>query len=213
MKLKKIASLALAGVMAVSMLAGCANKTEDKTENNQTVAATVADYANSLLSDAQKNVFQYKDSADLTAALQKVAGDSEKFTSTKIAGYANSYKELPVAELSSALKDEMDYDYDAFVSTENKGLANNNTKGTKSEVWVYGVSGKLEQDTAVQLVMNYFVGATMKDASYFPAAKGNLKNDYTAEISAVKVTSPDDSTVSMWAVAIVVTQTATEVQN
>ena len=45
MKLKKIASLMLAGVMAISMLAGCSNggnTDEDKTETNDLSAAVVA---------------------------------------------------------------------------------------------------------------------------------------------------------------------------
>ena len=45
MKLKKIASLMLAGVMAISMLAGCSNGSntdEDKTETNDLTSAVVA---------------------------------------------------------------------------------------------------------------------------------------------------------------------------
>lgn len=46
MKLKKIAALALAGVMAVSMLAGCAGKgTDDKTDMSKLGAAVVSELA------------------------------------------------------------------------------------------------------------------------------------------------------------------------
>ena len=222
MKLKKIASLALAGIMAVSMLAGCSGKTENNENNgnqNQVTAATVADYANSLLSKEQKNVFEFENSADLTAALKKVAGDSEKFTSDEIAGlkdvYAYSNSTQPsIIDLSTALKDEMKLDFD---NNSWKGLAGTTKKGTKKVGMVYGVSGKLTEDAAVQLIVNNW--KSDMNRSTFPAYIASvsvglsLDCDYTAEISAVKVTAPDDKDVSTWVVAIVVTQTAVEVTN
>ena len=222
MKLKKIASLALAGIMAVSMLAGCSGKTENNENNgnqNQVVAATVADYANSLLSKEQKNVFEFENSADLTAALKKVAGDSEKFTSDDIKDYSKQYvygNSVVADELAAELKKDLELN---FSNDDNqKGLADTDKKGTKTVGFVYGVSGKLEQDTAVQLVVNSWK-ATMNNDSYFPATitptSGSIKLDcdYTAEISAVKVTAPDDKDVSTWVIAIVVTQTAVEAAN
>ena len=55
MKLKKIASLMLAGVMAVSMLAGCKGSANSGEEENPVVPTTgiVAD-ANGVLTDDQK---------------------------------------------------------------------------------------------------------------------------------------------------------------
>ena len=221
MKLKKIASLALAGIMAVSMLAGCSGKTENNENNgnqNQVAAATVADYANSLLSKEQKNVFEFENSADLTAALKKVAGDSEKFTSDDIKGYSEQYvygSSVVAGELAAELKKDLELN---FSNDDNqKGLANTDKKGTKTVGFVYGVSGKLEQDTAVQLVVNSWK-ATMNNSNYFPATITSstgtkLDCDYTAEISAAKVTAPDNKDVSTWVIAIVVTQTAVEAAN
>ena len=220
MKLKKIASLALAGIMAVSMLAGCSGKTENNENNgnqNQVTAATVADYANSLLSKEQKNVFEFENSADLTAALKKVAGDSEKFTSEDIKNYSKQYvygNSVVADELAAELKKDLELN---FSNDDNqKGLADTDKKGTKTVGFVYGVSGKLEQDTAVQLIINSWKG-TMNNDDYFPATISSstpkLDCDYTAEISAVKVTAPDDKDVSTWVVAIVVTQTAVEAAN
>ena len=225
MKLKKIASLMLAGVMAVSMLAGCegsANSGENNGEENQVVAASVADYANSLLSDKQKNVFEFENSSELTAALQKVAKDSSAYTSKEIAKGADVYScptignastdEYGVWDLSAKLKDEMKLDNDMSGYGNLKTTAQ---KGTKTVNWVYEVSGKLAQDAAVQLVVNYWAPATMNSADFFPTtiSTSGLDCEYTADISAVKVTAPDDSNVSTWVVAIVVTQTATEAAN
>ena len=216
MKLKKIASLMLAGIMAVSMLAGCEGKNttsgdDNKDEQNQVTAASVADYANSLLSDKQKSIFEFENSAELTTALQKVAGNSKKFTSDEIEKYKDTYKWEAVDALATELKNELKLDFD---HENTKGLASTTTKGTKTATWVYGVSGKLAEDAAVQLVVNSWASATMSDGTYFPATVINkLDCDYSAEISAVKVTAPDDSKVSAWVVAIVVTQTAVEVAN
>ena len=220
MKLKKIASLALAGIMAVSMLAGSSGKTENEENNgnqNQVAAATVADYANSLLSKDQKNVFEFENSADLTAALKKVASDSEKFTSADIEVYSKLYAYGPsivVSELAAELKKDLELNFSN--ADDQDGLATTNKKGTKTVGFVYGVSGKLEQDTAVQLIINSWK-ATMNNSTYFPAtinsSSPKLDCDYTAEISAVKVTAPDDKDVSTWVVAIVVTQTAVEAAN
>ena len=217
MKLKKIASLALAGVMAISMLAGCSGKTENNENNgdqNQVVAASVADYANSLLSSAQKNVFEFENSSDLTAALKKVASDSTKFGSTDIKAISDNLTSLALSQLvnsdlASELKDEMKLDVEA-----GNGLNSVAKEGDRTQGFVYAVSGKLTEASAVQLVVKGFADAAMKNNSYFPATVGTeYKCDYTAEISAVKVTAPDTDKNSAWVVAIVVTQDAVKVSN
>ena len=70
MKLKKIASLALAGVMAVSMLAGCANKPGNNNDGNGNgqVETTVADVLNKAQTGDVK--VNFTENADLNAALQ-----------------------------------------------------------------------------------------------------------------------------------------------
>ena len=70
MKLKKIASLALVGVMAVSMLAGCGNKTNKPTEDPDVVTGGYsADFGK--IADLDKDYVTFKDSAVDRAALQK----------------------------------------------------------------------------------------------------------------------------------------------
>ena len=74
MKLKKIASLALAGVMAVSMLAGCSEKTGDDTtdgDNNGTVATSPVV---SAVNDAQDKIDFTSDNS-LTNALKKAVAE------------------------------------------------------------------------------------------------------------------------------------------
>ena len=211
----------LAGAMAVSMLAGCegsANSGENNGEENQVVAASVADYANSLLSDKQKNVFKFENSSDLTAALQKVAGNSKEFTSEEIKKYSDLFaynQKIVVDLLAEDLADEMKLDYNNSSTGDQEGLADTMDKGTKSVGFVYALSGKMAQDSAVQLIINYWASTTIDNDKFFTAtiSTHNLNCEYTADISAVKVTAPDDSNVSTWVVAIVVTQTATEAAN
>ena len=217
MKLKKIASLALAGVMAISMLAGCSGKTENNENNgdqNQVVAASVADYANNLMTAAQKNVFKFENSSDLTAALKKVASDSTKFGSTDIKNISDNLTNFSITDLynngeklRNELKDELDLDF-----VHGYDLATVSKEGTRTQGFVYAVSGKLTEAAAVQLIGGEFVKATVNNTT-FPAKYDSYKCDYTAEISAVKVTAPDTDKNSAWVVAIVVTQDAVKVSN
>ena len=75
MKLKKIASLALAGVMAVSMLAGCANKpgNNDDNQGGEVVGSTPAIVtAVNNGQDADNDVkITFTDAGDLMTALQQ----------------------------------------------------------------------------------------------------------------------------------------------
>ena len=208
MKLKKIASLALAGVMAVSMLAGCATKGEDnKNENTEvTTTAAVADYVNNLLTDAQKNIVKFQNDADLTAALKKVAGDSTKFTSedikTAYEKVSADYDSDLVTELAKAL-DVTDVGQAGFAVSK---------EGTQYDVQVYVVTGKLTEASAVQLVTHELFMTNLTSGNY-PVTTGKYDCEYTGKVSAVKVTAPDTDKNSAWVVATVVAQTATEVTN
>ena len=76
MKLKKIASLALAGIMAVSMLAGCKDGTsqEDPSSSSQVpTTSKPAEYANYMLSDMEKSIFAFTSSSTLNEALNASA--------------------------------------------------------------------------------------------------------------------------------------------
>ena len=85
MKLKKIASLALAGVMALSMLAGCAT-TSDKGDDNGTtppvIDPTPAGYSQTILdgtSDVIKSMTTARDSAMLKNAVEAAAASVNEY--------------------------------------------------------------------------------------------------------------------------------------
>ena len=77
MKLKKIASLALAGVMAISMLAGCATTSNEPEQPNQPEEPSTTNYAALLQEDLEdENVLKLKgvENNELNKALQTAVG-------------------------------------------------------------------------------------------------------------------------------------------
>ena len=77
MKLKKIASLAFAGIMAVSMLAGCATTSNEPEQPNQPEEPSTTNYAALLQEDLEdENVLKLKagDSSKLQSSLETVVG-------------------------------------------------------------------------------------------------------------------------------------------
>ena len=79
MKLKKIASLMLAGVMAVSMLAGCQNANVDPEQPTDPETPTATGYsvemASNLSDAAKKDYIAFEDNADDLTALEDALGN------------------------------------------------------------------------------------------------------------------------------------------
>ena len=223
MKLKKIASLALAGIMAVSMLAGCKDGTnqEEPSSSSQVPATTnVVTYANDALSAAEKGVFTFKSSSELDTILQAAANDKDKFASKDIKtvyGNTNNVFDKSSNELKSvynAVKDKVSTNSIVITDTTDLDKAAPNGKDQKM-VRVLAISGALDEKTAITKVVDDFT----KDYSLtttFPAEITGTPGydcDYTAEISAVKVSSVDNAANTAWVVAIVITQSVTEAAN
>ena len=99
MKLKKIASLMLAGVMAVSMLAGCQNANVDPEQPTDPETPTTTGYsdvlAENLSDDAKKDYIAFEDNADDLAALEDALG---KLSWTTTAGYTLPKVATPVVD-------------------------------------------------------------------------------------------------------------------
>ena len=221
MKLKKIASLALAGIMAVSMLAGCKDGTnqEEPSSSSQVPAATnVVTYANDALTGAQKGVFTFKSSSELDTILQAAANDKSKFTSQEI---INSYDNTAAVwcgsdDLAKAVKGKVQDN--AIVIEKFAGASVANGGKDQKTVNVYTVSGALDEKTAITSVIKLFnQGDTEINASNYPehpsAGATSYDAEYAGEISAVKVTSNDNTAKTSWVVAIVITQSVTEAAN
>ena len=101
MKLKKIASLMLAGVMAVSMLAGCNGSSNNgNSENGEEVTTPstgISAAFNEALSQKAKNLVKFADDTKLNSALAKVvAGISENDVKTAYQSGVNYDSDLTV---------------------------------------------------------------------------------------------------------------------
>ena len=99
MKLKKIASLMLAGVMAVSMLAGCNTTSTDPEQPTDPETPTTTGYsdvlAENLSDDAKKDYIAFEDNADDLAALEDALS---KLSWTTTAGYTLPKVATPVGD-------------------------------------------------------------------------------------------------------------------
>ena len=212
MKLKKIASLMLAGIMAVSMLAGCKNGTtpdDDSSSSQVPVVSGVVGYANDALSVAQKEVFTFKASADLDKILNDVANDTDNLDSSNIEtiydGYSiTDWKGNSEKKVKKGIEGKLT---DAYITDDFTNAPTSNVKSQKA-VKVYTVSGALaEKDAIVRVINDYKTRIT---SAGFPLTVGNKYScDYEAEISAVKVESPENSAKTAWVVAMVFTQNLT----
>ena len=103
MKLKKIASLALAGIMAVSMLAGCKNGGNGNSGSSSSEPTNPATGISTIfyneLSKAAQNALKMSDSSELNNALTKIIEDLD--TKEIQAGYNN--KAVYDEDLSDAI--------------------------------------------------------------------------------------------------------------
>ena len=210
MKLKKIASLMLAGVMAVSMLAGCKGSANSGEEENPVVPTTgiVAD-ANGVLTDDQKEIFSYVGSTNLDAILKEIAADTKKLPESEIEKAYNSYvTRYPGNALMNALNDKLEGLKPAggkFTSAPANGKS-------QSYGWVYAISGKMTQTEAVEKIAKYFAGNVMTNSTYVDNVveynDADYNAEYSVEISAVKASNNSNvDGESAWVIAFVVTQT------
>lgn len=216
MKLKKFAALALVGMMAVSMLAACSDKTTTgEEEDNQIVATSDAvTYANDALSASMKEHATFKANPTLDGWVKDIATNTSNFTANDIewtynnvhsAAWANSQNQKNLkSKLDEKLKDSNVLYTASFADVP----AN---KESQCKSWLYTLSGSLDEKSAVQMVVN----TVTSDAAQFPLTIENNKYtcEYSPEISALRVTNESLTGESAWVVAIVVTQTVTEAAN
>ena len=216
MKLKKFAALALAGMMAVSMLAACSDKTTTgEEEDNQIVATSDAvTYANDALSASMKEHATFKANPTLDGWVKDIATDTSVFKATDI---AHTYKNLFDAKGNGTdrlhqedMREELTkklMDSNVLVTADFTTVPAD--KASQCRSWLYTISGSLDEKAAVQMAVKTVSGddfpLTIEDNKY--------TCEYSPEISALRVTNESLTGESAWVVAIVVTQTVTEAAN
>ena len=223
MKLKKIASLMLAGVMAVSMLAGCGESSSSSSSEPTTPPVTTTGLA-AALNDARTKYAKeigltYEEDSTLASILSTVAHDKfdkDPTTLETLAG-ANSfggvyhYNNADSNIDASAEWDKISDKLIGGVTDWNNAGNSLNKSGTFNYMTLYTVGGNY----SIEEVGNMIAKAHVNDievAKWLPLrnASDTYTADYTADVASVKVTSADDSTVSLWVVAVVYTQTVSD---
>ena len=200
MKLKKIASLMLAGIMAVSMLAGCNGGTtpNDDSSSSETpatgVSATFAGYLKNgdRVDFNDNNVYQnYLASAiekrDLNYSVLGEVDEVEAITSGEL--YKNvqklfndgviGYKDKCIIDNLGAIKDTTDTTFTTLYQAPGS---------MEEDVVLKAVAGKLDAKFDKNILVNFY---TNNDNTY--------DYDYTGSVSMQKV---EDGSASAWFVLV-----------
>ena len=236
MKLKKVVSLALAGVMAVSMLAGCATKKDEPTQDdNGTVKAGYsAEFAK--IADIDLDYVTFQDSTVDQAALKKaVDGCSDiQLYAALVGGNTNPGSMFPSAGLLSGampinqngkpglpdfvktFKDQADLK--TYIDSTNSGgkdyvgfsFGDSALLNTIKKGAVIAVDGTMSTDAVLTQVNKLVSGlSTLKESG----SADNIVADYhyTVSVSLVNrvATSTDLLKADIDFVAVTVTRTGT----
>lgn len=178
MKLNKVLALALSGVMAVSMLAGCSGKPsngdEENNQGNTTVDTTVASVLNEEQADTDHKVkvdFNY--SSSLEAALQKTLS---------IVGVVN---EDNVDDYLVNVLGVDDINMDKFCGYSNSGV---NEVGEQTAVFVYRYNdGKTDTGIAKDVYKNHLDSALANLTTEWTNANVKWSFSYTGDVAMSKV--------------------------
>ena len=202
MKLKKLLALALAGVMAVSMLAGCKKGADDNDDGGAVTETGIVAAVNDALKDADIDflTFTAGDNAQLESAL-KAAG--EKATGDEVR-----------AKLVEIVDDSQAVYYATIEDVLNPVLNNvDDDPETNVGVNVYKVDDNLTEEASVKELASSIVNTVspLKENNVVSGttAVGSVatRYEYTATVSMVQATALDGTTC--YYAAIVITSTAT----
>ena len=190
MKLKKIASLALAGVMAVSMLAACGNTTPETPNEPDAPATGVSAEVGALVKDAPKYV-TFADSSKLDSALDyAMQWAGVRFI---LDNYVNKtdLQDVTEPELTDALKSKLNIGTDVDEKTlEDIGAIKVDTDGKGAVAYeLYAVSGIIGKDAVEQQIANELANVVKNYKAYDKDNGDNWYYDYTVSVSIDSKTS------------------------
>ena len=210
MKLKKIVSLALAGVMAVGMLAGCSTNGTTSDDGDDTTVITTSGVSADVKDRIEKNGYKmpsyvtFKDSADLDADLKyatQFAGVREVLAGNILVDrqlQAVTNNNL-VTELDEAAGSTNDTLFNIGANDTLLGVEYNAgqsvTLPNAVAVQAYVVSGEIEDDARNEMIAWAIQDAVTAyqytvDKNYIPSeqAGGNFNFSYEVSVSVCDVT-------------------------
>ena len=215
MKLKKIASLMLAGIMAVSMLAGCGEASSNSTETPDVTPVTgVAATVNGELNNNAKKISFTEDSV-LTNLLTNYYKENPIKSGMWNAGTADLQK-VNAAKLWDAVEDLYSV---TKPNSETIAIDQSNwlkKAGSKTFANIYWVNSDfVTKEDAMRMVGQKMDGLTLPadnkytDSSTKKDVAADLDYTYTGTVAAIEAESKG-GTESVWVIAVTVTQTATD---
>ena len=220
MKLKKIASLALAGIMAVSMLTACgegnpAPENPGAGENNNTASgssAMLGEKAADTLEKADKaDLFTFTDNADEQKALEQVIRDD--VTQAQVLNFIKNTSVSPLADdgdvteaFSSKAGWNRVYNGNWFSTADQYQTINTSKIG---DVWV--ANGNISMDNVMSTIFEAYKNNFKNAADEGEMAQTvDLSYAYNVAVSVVNVplSAYNEYTGSVNFIAVTVTRTA-----
>ena len=224
MKLKKIASLMLAGIMAVSMLAACndGNTVEepDSSSSQVTTISNIANFANGAMSNDAKAICTFESNSSLAAAVKAVAEDSGKITSTMLsdATKANNWDDgfnqggVDGNKLSKNVVDELDFSGDIY-SKAGWNTWNNKVPASNTDVDYYVEVCVLSPNMSEKAVGEAVAEKWNDHIEKFEDDVDKEITSYKAYVEAVKVYNTLDTSADAWVVAVMFEKTLAGTEN
>jgi len=223
MKLKKIASLMLAGVMAVSMLAACGDNSSTTTPvvppvDDDTTTSAISAALNDQLFSKQADLLSFESNSKLASLLDRIAEDDEDFEirDNLVSGATrptllNPFgADVDIANIVNAAFNGTN----PLVTMTNAPIAVNHDDN-RAYLYVYTVDGSMQDvDQIARAVMNGSFGNGLQDLVYDVAGivdegaiPAHMDYEYKGYAEMVKITN-DNSSDTAWVVAVLVEQHA-----
>ena len=219
MKLKKIASLMLAGVMAVSMLAACGDNSSTTTPvvppvDDNTATSAISDALNDQLFSKQADLLSFESNSKLASLLDRIAEDDEDFEirDNLVSGAGRptllnpNGADADIANIVNAAFNGTT----PLVRMTNGDIAVNHDDN-RAYLYVYTVDGSMQDvDQIARAVMNGFNGLqehVYDVAGIVDNATRSQDYEYKGYAEMVKITN-DNSSDTAWVVAVLVEQHA-----
>ena len=218
MKLKKIASLMLAGVMAVSMLAACGESNSTTTPvvppvDDDTATSAISAALNDQLFSKQADLLSFESNSKLASLLDRIAEDDEDF---EIRDGLVSAAGRPTLLAPAGNPDIANIVNAAFNGTTplvrmtNADIAVNHDDN-RAYLYVYTVDGSMQDvDQIARAVMNGVNGLQERVydvAGIVDSTALSQDYEYKGYAEMVKITN-DNSSDTAWVVAVLVEQHA-----
>ena len=219
MKLKKIASLMLAGVMAVSMLAACGDNSSTTTPvvppvDDDTATSAISDALNDQLFSKQADLLSFESNSKLASLLDRIAEDDEDFeirdTLVRFAGRPTLLNPTGADADVANVVDAAFNGTTPLVRMTNADIDVDHDDN-RAYLYVYTVDGSMQDvDQIARAVMNGVNG--LQEHVYdvvgiVDSTALSQDYEYKGYAEMVKITN-DNSSDTAWVVAVLVEQHA-----